>query len=107
MPFAVPGSRIVFRPEAQLGGSAISLLGLAAPQGARWDGYRVSTGPVCSLTDTNLDGQERPCRLAGLCGMSVSHRAVPKSASATPSFAQVQKNPMLAMQNVMKMCKSG
>ena len=51
--------------------------------------------------------QERPCRLAGLCGQSLSHRATPKGVSATPTFAQVQKNPMLAMKNVLSVCKSG
>jgi hypothetical protein len=47
--------------------------------------------------------QERACRLAGLCGQSLSVKAVPTGAA--PSFSQVQKNPYAAMQAVLKMCK--
>ena len=47
---------------------------------------------------------ERTCRLAGLCGHTVKN---PVSSMSAPSYAEVQKNPMAAMQAVLKQCSGG
>ena len=47
---------------------------------------------------------EQTCRLAGLCGNGVK---TPVSSMSAPSYAEVQKNPMLAMQAVLKQCSGG
>jgi hypothetical protein len=47
---------------------------------------------------------EQTCRLAGLCGNGVK---TPVSSMSAPSYAEVQKNPRLAMQAVLKQCSGG
>jgi hypothetical protein len=47
---------------------------------------------------------QQTCRLAGLCGHTVKMHVSNMSA---PSYAEVQKNPMAAMQAVLKQCSGG
>ena len=48
--------------------------------------------------------EQQTCRLAGLCGHSVKNHV---SNISAPSYAEVRKNPMAAMQAVLKQCSGG
>ena len=52
-----------------------------------------------------LHQQERPCRLAGLCGQALAHKSI--SGFQAPTFSEVRANPMKAMSNVLALCKHG